>query len=252
MVDSMQVYKEIPLITNQARARPAELAGIVSVADEWTVARHKEGAMRVIDGLDEDVPFVLDAGTGMYLNAIVLDIPLSPKVPARVRAEAEKLAAGAENPRREARRLELELTGAPKRRSIWEAPLRYDASFLYLRPHRQVLDRNINARSSKIVREGGAEEAKLLLGPYTVPNPSAREAIGLKEMLLYASGTLSAEQAEETISARTRRLARRQIRWFDKLARTLPQETRLLVVESERGIHAPETKHVMHDIMEGW
>jgi tRNA dimethylallyltransferase len=251
LVDSMQVYEEIPLITNQARARPAELAGIVSVAEEWAVARHKERAMRVIDGLNEDLPFVLDAGTGMYLNAIVFEIPLSPKVPAKVRAEAEKLAAAAENPRREARRLELELTGAPERRSIWEAPLRYEASFLYLRPHRQDLVRNINARCSKIVREG-AEEAKRLLESGTVPNPSAREAIGLKEMLLYASGELSDDQAEETIAARTRRLARRQIRWFDKLARTLPRETRLVVVESPKDIDALETKHVMHDIIGEW
>jgi tRNA dimethylallyltransferase len=101
------------------------------------------------------------------------------------------------------------------------------------------------------VREG-AEEAKRLLESGTVPNPSAREAIGLKEMLLYASGELSDDQAEETIAARTRRLARRQIRWFDKLARTLPQETRLLVVESPKDIDALETKHVMHDIIGEW
>ncbi len=31
VVDSMQVYREIPTITNQARARPAEMVGIVSV-----------------------------------------------------------------------------------------------------------------------------------------------------------------------------------------------------------------------------
>src|SRR5215216_4909901 len=47
-VDSMQVYKEIPVITNQARRRPAELVGIVSVTDEWTVARHKSLAEEII------------------------------------------------------------------------------------------------------------------------------------------------------------------------------------------------------------
>ena len=35
-VDSMQVYRELPMITNQARGRPAELVGIVSVTEEWT------------------------------------------------------------------------------------------------------------------------------------------------------------------------------------------------------------------------
>ncbi|MBD0356870.1 MAG: hypothetical protein ICV57_06785, partial [Rubrobacter sp.] len=41
LVDSMQVYREVPIITNQIRTRPAEIAGIVSVADAWTVARHR-------------------------------------------------------------------------------------------------------------------------------------------------------------------------------------------------------------------
>jgi tRNA dimethylallyltransferase len=232
VVDSMQVYREIPTITNQARARPAEMVGIVSVAEEWTVARHKERAEGLIGSLPSSLPFVLDAGTGMYLNALVLGLPLAPKVSPSTRVEAERLAfaSGAENARREARRLELELAGAQERGSIWEGSLRYDASFVYLRPEREDLDRNIRVRSSRILRDG-AEEAKRILEPGIEPNPSVREAIGVKEMLLYVSGDLSAREAEEKISARTRRLARRQIRWFDKLVRSLPDTTRVLVVE---------------------
>ncbi len=241
----MQVYREIPVITNQARGRPAELSGIVSIEEEWTVARHKESAERVVGSLPEHVPFVLDAGTGMYLNALVLDVPLAPKVPGRVRAEAQKLAAGAENPRREARRLELALAGVAERGSIWDGPLRYDAAFLYLRPTRDTLDRNIHARSSRIVREG-VKEAKTLAESGIIPNPSVREAIGVKEMLLHASGDLPAGEAEEKISTRTRKLARRQIRWFDKLARSLPQPTRVLVAENAND---PRIKHLMHDTM---
>ena len=254
LVDSMQVYREIPRITNQIRARPAELAGVVSVAEEWTVARHKTSAEAKIKPLPEDLPFVLDGGTGMYLNALVLDVPLAPKVPSEVRAEAEKLAAGAQNPRREARRLELELLGNSQRGSIWEASPRYDLAFVYLRPPRQDLDRNILTRSSKIVRDG-AEEVYLLAESGIVPNPSVRGAIGVKEMLLYNSGDLSAEQAEEVIATRTRRLARRQIRWFDKLSRSLQtychaneNPARVLVLESP---DQNKAMNIMHDIMEG-
>jgi tRNA dimethylallyltransferase len=220
LVDSMQVYREIPRITNQARGRPVELAGVVSVAEEWTVARHKMRAEATIGSLPDALPFVLDAGSGMYLNAIVLDVPLAPKVPREVRVEAEKLAATAQNPRREARRLELELSGGSERGSIWDARPRYDLTFVYLRPPRQEVDRNILARSSNIVRDG-VEEATLLTESDIVPNPSVRGAIGVREMLLYVSGYLSAEQAEETIATRTRRYARRQIRWFDKLSQKL-------------------------------
>ena len=69
------------MITNQARRRPAELVGIVSVTEDWTVARHRALAEEIIA---KEADFVLDAGTGMYLNAILLDIPLAPKVPDRV------------------------------------------------------------------------------------------------------------------------------------------------------------------------
>ncbi|MDP8951585.1 MAG: hypothetical protein M3N18_05000 [Actinomycetota bacterium] len=247
MVDSMQAYREIPLITNQARARPAELVGVVSVAEEWTVARHKRRAERIIAALAPDLPFVLDAGTGMYLNALVLDVPLAPKVPLRVRAEAEELAAEALNPRREARREELRLAGAPERGSIWGGGrLPYDAAFLYLRPERNDLDRNIKDRSLKIVREGGAEEAKKLAESGPEPNPSVREAIGVREMLLHVAGALSINEAEEAIAARTRRLARRQIRWFDKLARSLPQTAHVLVAENPDD---ERIEHLMHATM---
>ena len=245
LVDSMQVYREIPVITNQARARSAELIGIVSVAEEWTVARHRGRAEETICSLPAHVPFVLDAGTGMYLNALVLDVDIAPRVPPELRAEAQRLASYAENSRREARRLELELAGAQERGSIWEGPLRYDAAFVYLRPQRQELDRNIRARSSKIVRDG-TEEARRLLESGIEPTSSVREAIGVKEMLLYADGILPATEAEEAVATRTRKLARRQIRWFDKLARNLPDNSHLLIAEKPDD---PKIKHFMHDRM---
>jgi tRNA dimethylallyltransferase len=247
VVDSMQVYREIPTITNQARARPAEMVGIVSVGEEWTVARHRKWAEEKIDALPPQVPFVLDAGTGMYLNALVLDVPLAPRVRPHTRAEAERLAlaSGAENPRRETRRRELELAGAQPRSSIWEGTLRYDATFVYLRPETAKLDQNIRARSSGIVREG-VEEAEGLMESGIEPNPSVREAIGVREMLLHVLGGLSAEEAQEKISTRTRRLARRQIRWFDKLASSLPGTTALLVVEDPQD---QRLMHFMHDRM---
>jgi tRNA dimethylallyltransferase len=241
----MQVYREIPIITNQGRARPAELAGIVSVAEEWTVAHHKERAEEIIDSLSPEIPFTLDAGTGMYLNALVLDIPLAPKVPREIRAEAEKLAAGATNPRREARRQELELAGAAERGSIWQRDPRYDAAFVYLRPGREDLDRNIKIRSYEI-SHSGAGEARWLKESGIEPNPSVREAIGVKEMLLYTSGELSRTEAEETIAARTRRLARRQMRWFDKLLRHLPGSTPALIAENAADVGS---ERLMRDIM---
>ena len=246
VVDSMQVYREIPETTNQHRARPAELVGIASVEEEWTVARHKERVEGLIAGIGEDLPFVLDAGTGMYLNAIVLGIPLAPKVPASVRERALRASEGADNVRRAAREEELRLSGAPERGSVWSGRPMYGASFVYLKPPRDSLDLRISERSARIVRDG-AEEGRSLLG--LEPNDSVRRAVGPREMMMLASGEISAEEAETRIAARTRRLARRQMRWFDKLMRSLPEGTAKAVVERHDD---PEVEHIIHDIIRSW
>jgi tRNA dimethylallyltransferase len=245
----MQVYRGIPTLTNQHRRRPAELVGVVPVAEEWTVARHKEAVEDTVEGLD--VPFVLDAGTGMYLNAIVLDVPLAPKAPEPVRAEAQRLAEGAGNPRRAAREAELLLMGTPERGSIWSGRLRYEAAFVYLRPPRNVLDVNIARRTVSIVRGGLVEAQELLAQEATgsPPNPSVREAVGVKEMMLLAAGATTREEVRERIYVRTRRLARRQMRWFDKLVRSLGEDRFLVAENPAEARSVASYSHIMHDII---
>lgn len=246
VVDSMQVYEEIPKTTNQERERPAELVGIVPVSEEWTVARHKKSAEGLISSLGEGEPFVLDAGTGMYLNAIILGIPLAPRVAVETREKALRAALDAENPRRTAREEELRMEGAAERGSVWSGTPMYDASFVYIRPARASLDLRIGQRSSRIAREG-TEEGRALLR--LEPNPSVRQAVGPKEMMMLASDEITRNEAEERIAARTRRLARRQMRWFDKLMRTLPDTTKRTVIETRED---PRIKHIIHDIMCSW
>jgi tRNA dimethylallyltransferase len=240
-VDSMQVYREIPAITNQARRRPAELVGIVSVTQEWTVAHHRERAEEIIADVD-DTPFVLDCGTGMYLNAIILDVPLAPKVEEQTRLFAQKLSAGAPNPRRASRMKELELASVPDRGSIWEGNLRYDTAIIYLRPNRARLDADIAKRSDRIVRAGLAEAAKIK--EIRGVNASVMDSIGVRELVGHLEGQMSAEEAGMRISNRTRRLARRQIRWFDKLVRTLEGRAEIRVVESPTDV---DLSNCMHD-----
>ncbi len=230
VVDSMQVYKELPTITNQYRKRPAELTGTVSVSEEWTMALHRRACDEITGNIQS--PFVLDAGTGMYLNAILLDIPIAPRVSEGLRKKAEALSSGDSNPRRSSRELELKLSGAERRGSIWDGSLRYDVEIIYLRPTREVLDPSIASRSSRIVRDGVQEAAALAESfPSGIPNLSVRESIGVKELILHNKGLISLKEAEQRILARTRRLARRQIRWFDKLSKTLLDRANVRVLE---------------------
>jgi tRNA dimethylallyltransferase len=241
----MQVYKELPVITNQARRRPAELVGIVSVTEEWTVARHRASAEEIID---PEATFVLDAGTGMYLNAILLDIPLAPKVSSLLRRQAQEATEGEPNQRRAARAKELELAGAGDRGSIWEGELRYDTTIVYLRPERHAVDAAIEERSKRITLLGLREAERLIemVAEGTRINPKVMDSVGVRELSEHHSGTLSLQQAQDLISTRTRRLARRQMRWFDKLARTLEGRARITVAQDTTH---QKVLHNMHDII---
>jgi tRNA dimethylallyltransferase len=247
VVDSMQVYREVPVITNQARRRRAELVGIVSVTSGWSVADHRARAEEITSP-PETTHFVVDAGTGMYLNALLLNFPLAPRVSSELRARAQAEAADQENPRRAARARELILSGARERGSVWDGGLRYDTTIVYLRPDRHRIDAAIAERSRKIARDGQREAGLLrgMIADGAEINPQVMDSVGVRELLQYLSGTLTLGQAEERIATRTRRFARRQMRWFDKLTRTLEDRARIIVLEDRH--QAPEL-HNMHDII---
>ena len=243
VVDSMQVYREIPIVTNQARGRPAEMVGIVPVTEEWNVAAHRARAQEIV--APEDA-FVLDAGTGMYLNALLLDFPLAPKVSPELRLRAEEEAAHDPNPRRAARERELELAGAGARGSVWDGNVKYETSIVYLRPERTELDAAIAERSRRIARDGldEAEALREMLARGLEINPSVMDSVGVRELSQHLAGEISLDEAEDLMATRTRRLARRQMRWFDKLARTLEGRARIAVPEDRQS-----ALHSMHDII---
>lgn len=227
LIDSMQVYREIPVVSNQARRRPAQLRAVASVGEDWTVARHRERARDIVEA--DGGPCVMEAGTGMYLNATLLDIPLAPGVSGEVRERARERVGTGGNVRRRVREEEIQLGGFEGRGSIWEGRPVFETGIIYLRPPRGVLDKAIAKRSSAIVEEA-VEEVRSLMS-LTRVNASVRDSIGVRELVSYIRGEMTLREAEDSISARTRRLARRQVRWFDKLARSLPSDIPLHVIE---------------------
>jgi tRNA dimethylallyltransferase len=189
----------------------------------------------------------------MYLNAILLDIPLAPMVSPALRRRAQEEvsvgeAHGEINPRRAARAKELELAGAQSRRSIWHGDLRYEITILYLRPDRSTLDAAIAKRSKKIAYEGlqEAEQIRGMLAAGAPVNPSVTDSVGVRELIQHLCRNLTLREAEDRINARTRQLARRQMRWFDKLARTLEGRAKIRVLTGPPG---QDVSHSMHDII---
>jgi tRNA dimethylallyltransferase len=62
----------------------------------------------------------------------------------------------------------------------------------------------------------------------------------VRELTDYVSGHISAEQARSLLNTRTRQLARRQMRWFDKLARNFEGCAPISVLEH------PNQMNTMH------
>ena len=249
----MQVYREIPIISNQARKQSAELTGITSVTEEWSVAKHRDAADALIAS-NSSPSFVLDAGTGMYLNAILLDLYLAPKVSPKVRekaqamVEGEPLRSGIENTRRRIREVELSLSGADTRNSVWDGDLRFETDLIYLRPSRERIAEAIEKRTERILNFGIDEVSSLGAEPSIWNNVSLQVlgAIGFREIDQYLKGSITLPEARENISRRTRSLAKRQIRWFDKLSKTLENRANSIIVESSTEL---ELEHYMHDIL---
>jgi tRNA dimethylallyltransferase len=76
------------------------------------------------------------------------------------------------------------------------------------------LDRLIEARVAGMMRAGLVEEVRALAAAGLREGRTASRAIGYREALAVIDGRLTADQAEAEIALATRRLARRQLKWF--------------------------------------
>lgn len=245
--DSMQIYRGMSIAT--AKPAPQEMQGIphhlmdflspgetFSVADYAVMARKCIGEIASRGALP-----ILAGGTGLYIQAVVDHIQYDQEEPAdssiRTRLEKEMEVFGPEemhrrleiadpesaaqlhpnNRRRIIRALEVwEKTGIPisqqKLRSRREESP-YQTVMLGLDfPNRQDLYDRINRRVDVMLESGLLEEAKTALE--SGMSKTARQAIGIKELLPYCRGEAALEQCVETLKQETRRYAKRQLTWF--------------------------------------
>ena len=248
-VDSMQVYRGMDVGTAKAsaaeRARvPHHMLDLADPAEEWSVARFQREARAAIADIEtRGRRALLVGGTGLYVRAVVDDLRFpgedparraaltaeaaEPGGPARLHArlaEVDPVAASRIEPgnlRRTVRALEVVgLTGAPF--SAAGAGLRTFAPpivpvrmfGLWLPP--AVLDARIGARVDAMYAEGLLAEAAALVRPGRPPlSATAAQAIGYREALAVLDGTApDVDAARAATVRRTRRFARRQIRWF--------------------------------------
>lgn len=259
-IDSMQVYRGLdigtakPTAAEQAEVRH-HLLDLVDVEDDFSVAEFQRAATAALD----DIAWrrhraVLVGGTGLYLRAVIdrLDLPGRYAVVRRdIAAEPDSavlherlrrldpVAASrmtTTNRRRIERALEVTIGSGRPFSSFGPGLGAYpevDAVQVGIDIPLEELDRRIAARVEAMLVGGLLDEARSLVGRRL--SSTAAQALGYRELLEHLAGDRTLEDAVAETVRRTRRLARRQLRWFrrDPRVRWVPPDAAVAVVMSQ-------------------
>jgi len=243
--DSMQVYREAPILTAQPapadqRHVPHLLYGHVGVSEVYSVGRYAEDAAAALaQARARNKLPIFVGGTGLYFMALTDGLAQIPPTPPEIRQNARarlaeigvaalhaeltaldpRTAAGLRpsDPQRVLRAYEVfEATGRPL--ADWQQSpsepvlknLRL-AKFL-LDPPREVLRARIAARFEAMVDEGGLAEAMAMKD--LDPSLPAAKLLGLRSLIALGEGQLSKAEALSLAITATRQFAKRQSTWF--------------------------------------
>jgi tRNA dimethylallyltransferase len=236
--DAMQVYRGMDIGTAKPSvAERAEVAhhliDVAEPSEDFSLARFVElgrAAIADIDGRGRRA--VVVGGTGLYVRGLVdeLEVPGQfPDVRADLEAdpdteglhrrlvEVDPLAASRMEPtnrRRVVRALEVTL-GAGRPFSSFgpglEAYPPVPARLIGLQVPLDELDARIAARVDAMLEAGLLDEVRAL---GSTLSRTARQALGYRELLEHLEDGVPLGAAVDQIVVRTRRFARRQLRWF--------------------------------------
>jgi tRNA dimethylallyltransferase len=233
--DSMQVYRGLPILTNQP-ASPTKLVAIWDLETEASVAEYQRLAHAAIDEIvASGRAAVVVGGTGLYLRAALssLELPPPPEPGARERwqieydrlgpdsthrvlAERDPAAAARVHPndrRRVVRALELTELGRslkPSEDTLWTEQTRRPTAIFGLDVPADALEGRIRERTRAMFAAGVDEEVRSALASGI--SSTARKALGLDEI-----ARLPADEAVEAIVVRTRSYAAYQRKWMRRI-----------------------------------
>jgi tRNA dimethylallyltransferase len=240
--DAMMVYRGMDIGTakptlEERAAVPHHLLDVVEPNEPFNVADYVRLAEQAIREVleREKIPLVA-GGTGFYIRALSDGLPTVPEADENVQAELykrleqeglEKLLRELEqlspldakrterNPRRVVRALEIikRTAKAPSEFPMTKPAFTYDK--IILTPSMEQLRPRIETRTKKMFASGLVDEVVRLFRQYPNP-PTAKQAIGYKEVVDYLAGQIGLEEAKAAVTLATTQYAKRQRTWFRK------------------------------------
>jgi tRNA dimethylallyltransferase len=244
--DSMQLYKGMDIGTakltvEERQGIPHHLIDVLSVREEASVAQYQVAARSIIDQLlEKSSPVIVVGGTGLYIKAILDDLNFpdtDPEVREKIAKQADELGADVmharlakldpaaaaaipkENVRRVVRALEvIELTGRPYTANL---PRVGSAKYPQARQfglvmERETLQERIDLRVDRMWDQGLVKEVRDLMKEGLLEGRTAQAALGYAQVIKFAQGLMSEEEAKEETKRATRQYARRQETWFSR------------------------------------
>lgn len=248
--DSMQIYKDM----NIGSAKPTieEMQGIkhymIDIAEpteRFSVAEYKKRSEEAIEKILQKgkVPIIV-GGTGLYANSLIYNIEYNEiMLDEEYRKNLMKIAeteAGLATLYEKARSIDpvamekissndkkriirvLEIkhsTGKNKTELELESrknEVKYEYKVFAINMPREILYDRINKRVDIMIENGLIDEVENIIEKYK-EFPTAMQAIGYKEIVMYLKGELTKQEAIEKIKQESRRYAKRQITWFKKI-----------------------------------
>lgn len=246
--DSMQVYRGLDIGTAKPDAASRQrftyhLVDCLDISEPYDLHRfvtHAQDALAAIHARGKRA--VMVGGSGLYARALVYGFELLPASPelfaelsarceqpggreellARVEAAASSPAVIHEevyrNPRRLVRACEvLALTGCLP----WDLQRKRNAPAANFRqlcviPDFAMLKERIRRRTQSMLARGWVEEASHLAAAGLMKTPTARQALGYREIIDCLAGEIpgGVDILPELLANRTIRYARRQLTWF--------------------------------------
>lgn len=256
--DSLQVYKDLPLLT--ARPSPAEeeatphfLYGSLPHHQGYSVAQWLEDVAPLTTRFDQEKrPLIFVGGTGLYIKALLEGLVYVPPIAPQVRAQVRRAHAqgGYEglltmwhgvgvgvlgepplDPQRTIRALEVYLSSGRPLKAWQEAPSRpliENPRIFHVFPSKEVVVARAQARLAWAMGDSLHEIETLFEQDPDLSNAPLMQALGARELLAFCQGTLSWEAALTKAQIRTRQYIKRQNTWFRhqlKNATLLTQDT---------------------------
>ncbi|QLK57859.1 tRNA (adenosine(37)-N6)-dimethylallyltransferase MiaA [Ehrlichia ruminantium] len=242
--DSKQIYKEIPIITDQPKLNetfiPHKLYGYVSAVKQYSVAEWVNDLKREIyQTFTENKLPIITGGSGMYISSIIYGLSQIPAIDENIRYQTKQLFNTLGNKEfyslliekdPMAKRLHynnsyqllrayevIEQTGTSIFRlqeELKRKPLFDNFTLCILVPQRQEVYKKINDRFISMINSSVIEEVKNLIS-LNIPNHfPAMKAHGIPEIIQYLTNKISIEKAIEIAQRNTRHYAKRQYTWF--------------------------------------